>query len=302
MKKSLCVLGLSFCFFAAQSHAQTLESPSSDGGGEGVGVEFDLEGAYIGNGDVERGGRRRINNFDERNFLARFIVLPRTPVGYLRLGGEYEIYDFDISDRAQVANRLQSIAFVVGLDTKFSDSFLIRFEAKPGFYSANDIEGKDFNVPFVLGGTYLYSTSLQFVLGMGVDYEGKYPVLPGGGIRWKFASQWVLNAVLPQPRLEYELNSKVLLYAGAGIRSKNFRVDDNFVGGPRDRGDLNNAVLTYTEVRTGAGLVWNVSDACKLTVEAGYLPYRDFDYHRASIRYKSDGGAPYGSISFHAAF
>ena len=115
--------------------------------------------------------------------------------------------------------------------------------------------------------------SLQLVvirLGIGVDYEGKYPVLPGGGIRWKFAPQWVLNAVLPQPRLEYELNSKMLLYAGAEFRSKNFRVDDDFVGGVSDPGRLNNAILSYTEVRTGAGLVWRIGDSCKLSIEAGY--------------------------------
>ena len=302
MKKILTILGLFSCFLAAHSFAGMVESPSTDGGGDQLDIEFNLDGAFIGGADVVRGGRRRINDFTEGNFLARFLVLPRTPIGYLRLGAEYETYGFDISENAQVPDRLQSIAFVVGLDTKFSDSVLIRFEAKPGFYSADEFEGEDFNVPFVLGGTYLYSSSLQFVFGIGVDYESKYPVLPGGGIRWKFAPQWVLNAVLPQPRLEYEVNSNLLLYAGAELRSKNFRVDDNFVGDSSDPGRLNNAILSYTEVRTGAGLVWKIGGACKLSVEGGYLPYREFDYHRADIRYKSDGGAPYGSVSFHCAF
>ena len=277
-----------------------IEPPSSDGG-SALGFEFDLEGGYIGDADVKRGSRR-IDGFNEWNFLGRVLILPSTPFGILRLGGEYEIYSFDIPENAQVPDKLQSLALVIGLDTKFSDSLLVRFEAKPGFYSADEIEGEDFNVPFILGGTYLYSSTLQFVLGIGVDFESKYPVLPGGGIRWKFGPRWVLNAVLPQPRLEYEFNSNLMLYAGAELRSKNFRVDDDFVGDASEPGNLNNAILQYTEIRTGAGLVWKVGETCKLSVEGGYLPYREFDYDRADIRYKSDGGAAYGALSFHCSF
>ena len=90
------------------------------------------------------------------------------------------------------------------------------------------------------------------------------------------------------------MNRNLTFYAGADVRSKNFRVDDDFVGDPSDPGKLNNAILNYTEIRTGGGLIWKIGEACKLTVEGGYLPYREFDYHRADIRYKSDGGAPYG--------
>ena len=288
------------CFIAAAARSEMVEAPSG-AGSDPLGVEFDLHGTYIGEGDVAR-GIRQFNNFEEVNVLGRLLILPSTAIGILRLGAEYEIYDFDIPDNLQVPDRLQSIALIVGLDTKFSDSLLIRIEAKPGFYSGDDFEGEDFNVPFIFGGTYLYSSTLQFVFGVGVDLEGEYPVLPGGGVRWKFAPQWVLNATLPTPRLEYEVNRNFTIYAGAEVRSKNFRVDDDFVGDASEPGNLNNAILRYTEYRTGAGLVWKIGEACKLTVEGGYLPRREFDYHRADIRYKSDGGSPYGSISLRASF
>jgi hypothetical protein len=250
---------------------------------------------------VERGSRT-ITNFEEANFLGRVLILPRTKVGILRLGAEYEIYDFDIPAGAQVPDRLQSAALIIGLDTKLSDSLFVRVEAQPGFYSASDWEGQDFNAPLIMGGTYLYSSTLQFVFGIRVDYEAQYPVLPGGGFRWKFDPKWVLNATAPTPRLEYEVNRNLTIYAGADLRSKNFRVDNAFVGDANEPGNLNNAILNYTEIRTGGGLIWKIGEACKLTVEGGYLPYREFDYHRADIRYKSDGGAPYGAISLRAAF
>ena len=111
-----------------------------------------------------------------------------------------------------------------------------------------------------------------------------------------------LERTVPTPRLEYAVNRSLTLYAGADLRGKNFRVDDAFVGDASEPGNLNNAILTYFQIRTGAGLFWKIGETCVITVEGGYVPYREFDYHRADIRYKSDGGAPYGAFSFHAAF
>ena len=176
-------------------------------------------------------------------------------------------------------------------------------DLQPGFYSAgmSDIEDNDLNVPFIVGGTYIYSPDLQFVLGVGVDANRKYPVVPGGGIRWKLSSQWVLDAVLPTPRLEYSLNEQLTLYAGATLKDETFRMGQGF-GGLGRREDLSRAVFDYTEIRTGAGFDWKLASALTLTGEAGYVPYREFDFFRTQIRYHQDQGAPYGTISLHGAF
>jgi hypothetical protein len=301
MKKILSLLALSCCFVAGHSYAEMVETPTSDGSDDSVGMEFELRGSYVGETDFERGDRE-IDNLDTWNGSLRFLVLPRTPIGILRLGFEYENYDFGIPAGLQIPDRLQSLTAVVGLDTKLSDSILIRFEAKPGLYSGNDVESGDFNVPFILGGTYLYSSTLQFVFGVGVDVESEYRALPGGGVRWKFAPQWVLNATLPAPRLEYSINRNLMIYAGAELRGGNYRVDDDFVGDPSEPANLNNTIVQYSEIRTGAGLSWKIGENSTLVIDGGYVPRREFDYHRADIRYKSEGGAPYGAISFKASF
>jgi hypothetical protein len=190
---------------------------------------------------------------------------------------------------------------VLGLDTQLSDSILLRFQAQPGFYGTDHFESQDVNIPFVIGGTYIYSPDLQFVLGIGVDIERKYPVLPGGGIRWKIARQWVLDAVLPSPRLEFQYNKGLTFYAGGTLREINFRVDDRF-GTTRGIPRLNQAVLTYSEVRVGAGADWKVSSVITLSAEAGYQPYRDFDFYRTEVHYHHEGGAPYGTVSVHGEF
>ena len=83
-------------------------------------------------------------------------------------------------------------------------------------------------MPFEIGGTYIYTPDLQLVLGVSIDVERKYPIIPGGGIRWRFQPQWVLNAVAPTPRLEYEWNKNLTLYLGATLKETNFRVGNDF--------------------------------------------------------------------------
>jgi opacity protein-like surface antigen len=262
--------------------------------------EFVVDETYVGNGDVQR-GQHVLRDFDESDTLLRFVLTPRIKLGVLRLGIEWERFSFGFSDRAPLPDPLQALSLVIGLDTQLSDSILLRLQAQPGFYGTDDFESEDVNVPFVIGGTYIYSPNLQFVLGIGVDVERKYPVLPGGGVRWKIARQWVLDAVLPSPRLEYQLNKDLALYAGGTVKETNFRVDNHF-GNTRGIPRLNQAVLTYGEIRTGAGADWKVSSVITLRAETGYQPYRDFDFYRANVRYHQDDGAPYGTISVHGEF
>ncbi len=195
--------------------------------------EFVVDETYVGNGDVQR-GQHVLRDFDENDILLRFVLTPRIKLGVLRLGAEWERFSFGFPDSAPLPDTLQAVSLVLGLDTQLSDSILLRFQAQPGFYGTDNFESQDVNIPFVVGGTYIYSPNLQLVLGIGVR--------------------------------------------------------------------LNQAVLTYGEIRTGAGAAWRVSSVMTLSAEAGYQPYRDFDFYRADVRYHQDGGAPYGTISVRGEF
>ena len=102
------------------------------------------------------------------------------------------------------------------------------------------------------------------------------------------------------------MTRKFTIYAGADVKGSTFRVDNNFgtSGGLLSRGDarLNRAVLSYSEVRTGLGVDWKLTSDIKFSLEGGYVPYREFDFHRADVRYKNDKGAPYGAVALRAAF
>ena len=264
--------------------------------------EYELEETFIGVGNV-RHGNEVVRDFGESNAIMRFIFTPRVKIGVLRLGAEWEKFDFDFSSSSPLPDELQSVSLVLGIDTQLSDSILVRFEAQPGVYNTGfDDLSDDFNMPFIAGGTYIYSPNLQFILGVSVDVERKYPVIPAAGVRWKIAPQWVLDAVLPKPRLEYEPHKDVTVYLGANIKQTNFRVDDNF-GSTHGNPRLDHAVLSYGEVRTGVGLDWKISSILTLSGEVGYQPYRSFDFYRADVEFDQTGGAaPYGMVSLHGAF
>ena len=264
--------------------------------------EITVEQSYAGESDVTREGRDV--NFNELYSNLKFVYTPRIEYGIIRAGAQFERYSLGFSGSGeQLPNTLQALNAVVGFDTKFSDSILVRLEAQPGFYGTtfDQLDGDQFNVPFILGGTYIYSPELQFILGVGVNFQQKYSVLPGIGVRWKFAPQWILNAVLPTPHLEYELTRAVTLFTGADIKTNTFRVDDHF--GDRNRDTrLNNAWLNYEEVRVSVGADWKINSSLTLRAEGGYVPYHDLDYDRADIRYHNVNGAPYGSIMLQGNF
>jgi hypothetical protein len=330
MKYPLRLSALAFCLAAlpalAGTDSKNVVSSSKNPGpiveinpGPKISFEFEASDTYVGDSDVERGGFR-VEEFDENDFLARLVFTPRMKFGILRLGAAYERYDFGIDANSQIRNgiiggnllgplnaelpdRLEAMNFVVGLDTEFTESWLIRIEAHPGWYGAGGdlFDGDHFRVPFIAGTTYVYSSTLQFTIGVGVNFEGKYPVLPGGGVRWQFAPNWVLNAVVPAPRLEWQATRNLTIYAGAVIKTDTFRVDEDFGTFAGNR-RLDDAWLSYEEVRTGAGIDWKIGSNATLSLEGGYVPFRQFDYSRVHIRYHEDGGAPYGGIGLKVAF
>ena len=250
-----------FCVLLTALHVQagtvaetssTTETAATDGKFP-FPFEAEVELAYVGDSEVARGSRR-VEDFDETYSLVRFVYTPRISVGILRLGASWERFSFGMPDGVQTPDLLQSFTAVVGFDTQFSDSILVRIEAQPGFYGSDEIFDTDtFNVPFIIGGTYIYNSNLQFIFGLSVDFERDNPVLPGGGIRWRVNSQWVLNAVLPTPRLEFEATKNLTVYAGANIKNSTFRTDKDF--GDAQAGDsrLNRAVITVQRSARGRG-------------------------------------------------
>jgi hypothetical protein len=284
---------------ADTASAPSIDAPVTDWFSK-ISGEYSIEETYVGEAAVKRSDDI-FKDFDEHDTIARFILTPRIKLGILRLGVEWEHYSFGFPERTPLPNTLQEVSAIVGIDTQLSDSILIRLEAQPGFYGTNNLDFEEVNVPFIAGGTYIYNPNLQFIAGVSVDVEREYPVIPAAGVRWRLSRQWVLNAVAPTPRLEFEASKTLTLYIGANIKQTNFRMDDDF-GRQHGIHRLDHAVLSYSEARGGVGIDWKLTSFATLSAEAGYQPYRSFDFYRADVRFHEDGSAPYGMISLHGAF
>ena len=241
-------------------------------------------------------------NVSEQSTHLQYVLgyaIPERPI--LRMGLSYDRYDFGFAGPGLIPGALQSLNVIAGLDLKLGD-FLIRIEAQPGFYGDNrGFNSSDFNIPVILGASYLVSKDVQWIAGLYFNPNSSNPIMGGIGLRWKISDRWLLNFVPPNPRLEFKATDALTLYAGGQIITSTFRVNRNMGTGPGGR-NYGNSIVEFTEIRTGAGASWKVCPKSTLDVELGYMAYRDFDYHKVGDNFQSKSGALYGQMGLKLAF
>jgi len=266
-------------------------------------ISQDVEASYSAS-SASRTNVSPFRNADvsEQSLQFQYVLsyaVPDRPI--FRLGVGYDRFDFGFTGTGLIPETLQSLRLITGIDLKISD-FLIRIEAQPGFYGDNrGFNASDFNSPVVLGISYLTSKDVQWVVGLSYDGNRSYPILGGLGVRWKMSDRWVLSFIPPDPRLEYKATDDLTLFAGAHLITSTFRVNGN-VGSVRGGRRYDNAIVEYTEVRTGAGASWKFNGKGTLDLEVGYEAYRDFDYHKVGDDFQNKNGAFYGQAGLKLKF
>jgi opacity protein-like surface antigen len=219
----------------------------------------------------------------------------------LRFGAEWQSFSFPAPRPSVAPYSLQQANVIIGVDYQLAEQWLMRTELQPGLYGdLNRLDGRRFGAPLMLGFVYLVDADLQWMIGLRVDYRSQYPVFPAAGVRWKFADLWTLNLMLPNPRLEYDVNSKLQTYLGAAILAGTYVVADHY-GDDRNLPQLNHATLEYTELRLGPGLSWKVRPNLTLDAEAGYVVYRSWDFFEQHIN-PTGHVVPYLQLGLHAHF
>lgn len=281
---------------------QMVVDPPPAAAASGV-FSHEIEASY----NASTGARSNVSstrdaNVSEQNTHFQYVLgYATTGKPILRMGFGYDRYDFGFTGPGLIPGALQSLNVIAGIDLKLGD-FLIRLEAQPGFYGDNrGFNSSDFNIPVILGASYLVSKDVQWIAGLYFNPNSSYPIMGGLGVRWKMSDRWVLNFVPPNPRLEFKATDDLTLYAGGQIISSTFRVNKNFGTGPGGR-NYGNAVVDFTEVRTGAGASWKVFGKGTLDAELGYMAYRNFDYHKIGDNFQSKSGSFYGQMGLKMGF
>ncbi len=266
-----------------------------------ISQELDAQYSYVGDAKT-RGAGLNAGSIDEHSADIKYVISPQINKDLLlRFGFEWQRFSFDVPDHAAVPRVLQQASGVLGFDYQIADQWLMRMEMEPGIYSDfRDISWRDFDAPLILGAVYLADADLQWFFGLRLDVRCEYPVLPVAGVRWKLADEWTLNFMLPNPRVEYKANDRLTFYLGGGIEAGTFAVGEGF-GNAHGQPKLDGAMVDYLELRLGAGCSWKATPSVTIEAEAGYMPYREFDFSNPDIEFRSRN-APYGQIACHARF
>jgi hypothetical protein len=282
-----------------------------------ISQEFSVDGGWSGRAQVKQ-GNADLGTVSNTNAHFDYVASPQIQDGLLvRLGIDAERNSFSLFPGAPLPNTLQSVNAVIGTDVSFGDKTIVRAEIHPGIYSDFvNVGGNDFDCPFQLGGTYLYSKDFQLIAGIQIDLKSDFPVIGLPGFRWQFADKWVISAIPPKPQLQYELNNATTLYVGADILAGTYHVNGDFGtnhghGPSTTNSQFNNNIIDFTEIRIGAGCLWKFTPNLSLDVSAGYMPYRDFAFHQDKIDFDSHetsfhndlgNGAPYAEAGISGSF
>lgn len=264
--------------------------------------EGTADAAYVGPSEIKK-GHESFGSFHEGDTTLNVVASNQISQNtLLRFGVNWQRFSFTPDPSAPIPETLQSLNLEIGADYQLTPALLLRVEAQPGYYTDfQDLRPADFNIPFLVGATYFVSKDFLCVLGFSVDLNRRPRVYPAAGARWRISPKVVIDAILPDPQIDYELNRTVTLHVGASLKNGSYRVDNDF---GKDRGlpKLDNSILDYTEIRAAAGVSWKVSRAVSVDLESGCVPYRKFDYSRVDYKVTAFDVAPFAELTLSTKF
>ncbi len=260
---------------------------------------FDYETVYTGNSDFKdyRGkfgdGDSLYNDF---SYAHRFLI---TGNWYLRLGAEYERFDFGGTDNG-LPDHLQTIHALLAYEYIVHDHAGAGVELDPGVYFENHANGDAFDIPWKVWVTFpLKKDKIFAVIGAGGAINQNPIVAPGGGIIWLFTDHLRLEGVFPKPALVYNPNDDWEFRLAGNLFFESYRTDDVIT--PARKLQVHDPVVQYSEIRVGAQATYSHFKPFDITLDVGATIRRDFDFFRAEAEVKTDP-APYVRLAIETKF
>jgi len=305
LKSALCtmmVCGMSLWAEEEPAWLQVDESDVQSSPVSRIGHEASAGFSYS-TGSRHKQGNRSLGDTDSFNTnLSYTAVIPTTDSIHSRIGFTFDRFDFGGTGGDPIPDTLQQTSLNIGFDVELSDKWIMRIEAAPGIYSdLEDISITDFNVPVIVGFSYIVDANLQWVFGISADFRRDIPVLPGAGVRWQFADDWVLNFIFPKPRLEYSFDPAWTVYVGGEVKGGSYaygKREGTRIGQPQ----LDNEIVEFMEARLGGGLEYKINPAVGIHAEGGAVVFRQFNFEDDDLTVHASQPAPYVSIGLKANF
>jgi hypothetical protein len=249
----------------------------------------DFKESKLGHGD---------SLYDDFSYDHRFLI---TGKWYLRLGVEYERYDFGGTDNG-LPDHLQAAYGHIAVEYVVKDFPGVGLELDPGVYFQDHISGDAFDIPGKVFVSFPLKKDKVFaVVALGWGIYQDPPVAPGGGIIWLISDKLRLQGVFPRPALIYQANDAWEFRLTGELNFTSFRTDD-VVSHTEHKLDLHDAVVQYSEDRAGVQIGYSGIKHVKLIAGAGATIERNFDFFRANQSKRTDNPAPYVRVAAEVKF
>lgn len=202
-------------------------------------------------------------------------------------------------------DELSEFSFNLGLTRQFSPAWSGATYLRPGFYGDfDDLDGDSFNTPVLATLAYSPARELTWLFGLNVNAFSDNPVLPILGVRWQFAPDWTFNVGFPRSGFTWKYSEQLSLQAGVAFQGGSFRVGRD----PRASSlilppapSLSDTYLDYREVRVGLSADYALTETLKISLEAGAVTDRKFDWFDRNYRLDGDAGT-YLGFSIRGSF
>lgn len=296
---------------------QPAPSPAQDENKNSTNI-FNYETTYTGTSDYQRYSGRFGDSdslYNDISYSHRFLI---TGNWYLRLGAEYERFDFGgdngsnrllvptcplcgiVGTNNGLPDHFQTIHALLAYEYIFKDHAGAGIELDPGFYFQNDLNGDAFDMPWKVWVTFpLKKDKIFAVIGAGGSLNSSPVAAPGGGIIWLFTDHLRLEGVFPKPALVYNPNDDWEFRLAGNLYYASFRADD--VNSPARKLRVGDPWIQYSEDRAGIQATYSHFKPLDITLDVGCTVRREFDFFRVPFSIKTDP-APYVRLAIEAKF
>ena len=208
---------------------------------------------------------------------------------FLHLGTRYERFAFGHSGGLPLPNSLQEVSGQIALEYFHDGDLGVLIQTRPGFYFENNAGSGAFDAPITAGVAIPVVPDCFYALvGFNASFIRSVPIIPALGFFWRVNPQWTVLASAPEPRITFQPTQNLAFWLGGQILGGGYQVDQN----PGRPSGLSGTVVTYSEYRAGSGIRWT-ADSLSAEIGGGYSFFRQFDYARENVAYRTEDGAAY---------
>ncbi len=190
---------------------------------------------------------------------------------------------------------INTVHLAAGLAYQIDPAWSVALTAGPALYEFDSVSIADIGVAGELRVTYQVNPDLQFFLGADYEMDGKYPVLPVAGMKWKMNDQILFDLRISRLEADYLANDRLSFFVDGNTDYEIFRAGShlgNQIGIP----SFNNAVGTYEDFHGGLGFRYQFNPGLSLSAEAGLSFGRNIEYDRIDHHSIYFDSAPYAQL------